>query len=182
MLPIRLLEPCADLLDRYAAALRHGFEPSPRPNAGLSELEELAEDPRSFVRRRLDRSTHFGARWTQYRWIFDVEACDFVGRVVLRGDAQGSARRSLRTSHVDVLIAPWWRRRGYGTTALHMALRAVRANHLPVVQLACPANDAAAIRMIEHQPYAWRTVETATRDLQQARLVYRHRFANRSAA
>lgn len=143
MPPVRLLEPSLDLLDRYAAALRHGFAPRACSEHALMELAAIERDPRGFVQARLDgperRSRADGtATFRLHRWIMDVVTCDTVGGI----EAHATRRRS-RPGRVDLTlaVAPWWRRRGYAGAALTMVLDVLRERDVTDVRLAGNIRD-----------------------------------------
>jgi len=126
-------------------------------------MAEFVAEGRAEELRSLPRHESFAAfvhelgEWSQGRalpdgwvpdstyWLIDDE--EFVGNVEIRHCLTDALR--LRGGHIGYAVRPTARRRGYGRTALYMALRPCLALGLRHVLVTCDATNEGSRRIIE---------------------------------
>lgn len=150
---IHLIEPCAALLDGYAAALRRGWSPNTMQDVSADELEAVEADPAGFLRDLTDGDgtvTLADGREMQrlpFRlfWISDGDFCGSIGLRFRRGTEELPAHVP---GHIGYAVVPWKRRLGYATAALALILPVARDEGLARVLVTCDADNDASKRVI----------------------------------
>ncbi len=141
-----LVRPSIAYRDSYLTALRE-FQTEGR-NLWL-DYEATASDFASFVQRNLDRSdpTRMPAGDVPASVFWLVEGNEFVGRVTIRHRLNDQLRQY--GGHIGFEIRPSHRRRGYGTTALRLALLEAGRWELQRVSVMCDAENIGSRLVIE---------------------------------
>lgn len=150
---ISLVEPCAALLDGYAAALRTGWSPNTMRDVSAEELAAVEADPEGFLRDladcegfvRLADGTEVPRLPFRLFWIYDGEFCGSIGLRFRRGSEELPPHVP---GHIGYAIVPWKRRRGYATRALALILPVARAEGLARVLISCDADNEASKKVI----------------------------------
>jgi predicted acetyltransferase len=155
---LTLVWPTAEHLPSYIAALRRGWSSdNMRPDAAKDELARIAEDPRLFIARQVNRNAEgppivhpdgtTTPRLPGYRrWMWDGEFCGSIG---FRWQPGTTDLPPLCLGHIGYGVVPWKRGCGYATRALGLFLKDVEKEGLPFVELTTNAMNEASRRVIE---------------------------------
>lgn len=151
--PIRLLNPCAALLDGYVAALKTGWSPNTVENVSADELMAVEADPAGFLD---DLNHHEGPVKlpdgrevprlpTQVFWMSDGDFCGVIGLCYQPGS---DTLPDYVPGHIGYTVVPWKQRRGYASAALAMLLTVARAEGLGVVTISCDSDNEASQKVV----------------------------------
>lgn len=153
--PIRLVPPCAPLLDGYAAALEQGWSPDNTRDVSAEQLAALRADPAAFLASQLDQTgtitLHDGRvvpKLPGFRhWITDGEFCGSIG---FRHQPGTEDLPPHVLGHIGYAVVPWKRRQGIATAALRLMLIEAAKTGLARVMITCSDHNAASRRIIEN--------------------------------
>jgi predicted acetyltransferase len=151
---LRLLEPSAELLPSYAAALATGWSPNNVTNVSREQLAAIRTDPAAFlaelVRQGGTITLPDGAEVPRLpfivRWMWDGEFC---GHISLRWQTGSDALPPHVLGHVGYAVVPWKRARGYATAALRLVLDEARGIGLSQLEITAEPGNEASRRVIE---------------------------------
>ena len=152
---IRLVPPCADLLDGYAAALAQGWSPDNTRDVSAEQLAALRADPAAFLASQLDQTgtitLHDGRivpKLPGFRhWISDGTFCGSIG---FRHQPGTEDLPPYVLGHIGYAVVPWKRRLGYATAALQLMLAEASKAGLARVMITCSDNNVPSRRIIEN--------------------------------
>lgn len=152
---IELVEPSADRLPGYVAALEAGWSPSTTRDVSGEHLASIRSDTGAFLR---DLTRHEGGTVTladgavvprlpgRVFWIWDGAFCGAINVRFVPGTLDLPPHVS---GHVGYAVVPWKRGRGYATRALTLLLPIARGLGLARVLVTCDAGNDASRRVIE---------------------------------
>lgn len=151
--PIKLVQPCAALLEGYAEALRRGWSPNTMRDVSADELQAVEADPEAFLADLTDQDGMVqmadGSEKPRlpFRlfWISDGEFCGAIGLRFMRGSEE---LPSYVPGHIGYTIVPWKQRRGYATAALGLVLAVAREEGLRHVVISCDADNEGSKKVI----------------------------------
>jgi predicted acetyltransferase len=155
---LRLVVPAREYLDGYVDALRRGWSPdTTRPDAGMRELEALAQDESAFLAGFTDREGKGPAvtlpdgsqvqRLPGFRlWMWDGEFCGTIG---FRWQPGTTDLPPHVLGHIGYAVVPWKRGRGYAKESLRLMLAQAHADGLAFVQVTTDPDNLASQRVIE---------------------------------
>lgn len=158
MAEFALVQPSAQFLEGYVAALERGWSPdSERGEAAAREqLLAIARDPVAFLG-SLDDPDAAGERITLpdgstiprlpgfVRWMWDGEFCGSIG---FRWQPGTSELPRHVLGHIGYGVVPWKRQLGYATRALAMMLPEAAGRNLHHVELTADLLNTASHRVI----------------------------------
>lgn len=140
----RLVAPDVRYQASFAAAVRE-FQPEGR-YVDLNPAQ-LAQDFAAFVEALRARATHPEPSRVPETILWLVEANEFIGRVGIRHTL--NERLRVFGGHIGYEIRPSYRRLGYGTRLLRLALPVAHGLGITRALVTCDATNAASRRIIE---------------------------------
>jgi len=154
---MELVQPAAEHLASYAAALERGWSPDNlRAEASREQLEEIARDPSGFIARLTDREANSppvtlpgGALVPPlpgyHKWMWDGEFCGSIG---FRWQPGTTDLPPYCLGHIGYAVVPWKQNRGYATRALALLLPEAREQGLAFVEITTDAENIASQRVV----------------------------------
>src|SRR3954466_703221 len=139
---IQLVQPSAEFLPSYVAALERGWSHDNERGAAAAaeELARIKADPAEFLASLENRQGGGSVTLPDgssvprlpgfRRWLWDGE---FAGSIGLRWQQGSAALPEYCLGHIGYAVVPWKQRRGYATQALVAMLDEARAQGLPYV-------------------------------------------------
>jgi predicted acetyltransferase len=152
---IELVEPSAERLPGYVAALESGWSPNTTRDVSGEQLAAIRNDAESFLRdlnRReggtiaLADGTEVSRLPSRVFWIWDGKFC---GAINLRFVPGSEALPPHVSGHVGYAVVPGKRNRGYARQALRQLLPVAHELGMPRVLITCDEDNAPSRRVIE---------------------------------
>jgi predicted acetyltransferase len=156
---VHLIQPTAEHLDGYIAALRRGWSANTvaTPDMICEELERLEADPVGVLATMDDREAKgppiklpdgsLARRLPGFRrWLWDGEFCGSIG---LRWQPGTTDLPPHCLGHIGYAVVPWKQGRGYATAALRLLLPEAWSLALPFVELTTDELNLPSQRVIE---------------------------------
>lgn len=152
---LELVEPTADRLPDYIAALEAGWSPNTTRDVCDEQLAAIREDPERFLR---DLARYEGGTVTlgdgrvvprlpgRVFWLWDGEFCGGINLRFVPGTLDLPPYVS---GHLGYAVVPWKRKLGYATRALMLLLPVAWKLGLPRVLVTCDERNTASRRVIE---------------------------------
>jgi predicted acetyltransferase len=149
-----LLEPSADLLSGYAAALERSWSPNNVRDVSGEHLAAIRANPAAFIASLLSQTgsvklpdgTEIPKLPSRLRWLWDG---DFCGQIGLRWQPGTDDVPSYVLGHVGYAVVPWKRGRGYATEALRRMLEVARGVGLNRLEITADKGNIASCKVIE---------------------------------
>lgn len=149
-----LLEPSADLLSGYAAALERSWSPNNVRDVSGEHLAAIRANPAAFIVSLLSQTgmvtlpdgTEIPKLPSRLRWLWDG---DFCGQIGLRWQPGTDDVPSYVLGHVGYAVVPWKRGRGYATEALRRMLEVARGVGLNRLEITADKGNIASCKVIE---------------------------------
>ncbi len=150
----RLVEPAAEYLASYEAALRQGWSSNSGRDVSGIELARLTADPVAFA---ADMARREGGTVTladgaqvprlpgRVLWMWDGELCGTINVRLVPGTTELPEHVS---GHIGYAVVPWKRGRGYAKQALGLMLQIAASLGLPHAIITCDVGNAASRAVI----------------------------------